>query len=537
MADSVTSSQVGPMRAAKIFVTDLKHLGILDKVHKLKIGLYGSLAATGKGHMTPQAVVLGLEGRLQLNGTHTINYSHDRDMLWRMDPLPTHPNGMRFSVFDNEGTLMATNEYYSVGGGFVVNEQTQVDENLYYRGIDKQTVDTTRRDQTHGLPVDTLASAGAPALPAASDASTASTSEASAASALAETKPIPYLFRDAAGLLRLTQKHNLTIAQLVWENEKRYMSDLEIRNKLLDLWRVMDASIHAGVSSTEEVLPGRIGLRRRAPHLYRRLFKGFYPSLLNPPAPSPSLAPPSADQPLTLAHGFNHSAAPSPGAPLVVGSFDHPLPPTPRTKGQFPAIDWLSCYAIAVNETNAAGGRVVTAPTNGASGVIPAVLKYLTEFISDDPARDIQTFLLTSAAIGMLYKRGATISAAEGGCQAEIGVASSMAAGALTACMGGTPKQVCAAAEVAMEHSLGLTCDPIDGLVQVPCIERNSLGAVKAVTAAQLALAGEGIHSVSLDDAIEAMRVTARDMHHAYKETSLSGLATSVKIPVSSPAC
>ncbi|BGP40041.1 hypothetical protein JCM10449v2_003999 [Rhodotorula kratochvilovae] len=561
------------MRAAKIFVEDLHELGILDKVAKLKIGLYGSLAATGKGHMTPEAIMMGLEGddpetietttihsryasilstgHLQLNGTHSIAYSHDRDMLWTMDPLPAHPNGMRFSVFDKEGTLMATNEYFSVGGGFVVNEQTQVDENLYYRGIKKSDVDHTRRDQSHGLPPDALLHVDA-ALPAPSSDAVAAVAEAAQAGTEG-SKPLPYLFRNAAGLLRLTQKHNLTIAQIVWENERSYLSDAEISEGLLKLWRVMDGSIHAGVSSTEPVLPGRLRVRRRAPHLYRRLFKGFYPSLLPSTPSAPSLPPPSATQPLTLQHGFNFPSSSAPagssGAPLVVGSFDHPLPPTPRTKGQFPAIDWLSCYAIAVNEVNASGGRVVTSPTNGASGVIPSVLKYLTEFISDDPERDVKTFLLTAAGasslsslilcltIGMLYKRGATISAAEGGCQAEVGVASSMAAGALVACMGGTPAQICQAAEIGIEHSLGLTCDPIDGLVQVPCIERNSLGAVKAVTAAQLALAGEGVHSVSLDDAIEAMRVTARDMHSAYKETSLSGLATAVKIPVSSPAC
>ncbi|TKA51692.1 hypothetical protein B0A53_05397 [Rhodotorula sp. CCFEE 5036] len=574
-----SSHTVGPMRAAKIFVSDLQDLGILDKVHKLKIGLYGSLAATGKGHMTPEAIMMGLEGsdpetieastigsrynsiletgRLELDGRHSIAYSHDRDMLWRMDPLPAHPNGMRFSVFDKEGTLMATNEYFSVGGGFVVNEQTQVDENLYYRGIHKEEVDHVRRDQTHGLSPETLAS---PALPAAilqGPEETAATAAAEEEHNEASSKkgsevpslPLPYLFRNAAGLVRLTQQHNLTIAQLVWGNERIYYSDAEISDKLLNLWRVMDASIHAGVSSQDPTLPGRLQVRRRAPGLYRRLFKGFYPSLIPPSAAPPDSQlpppppPPSASQPLTLAHGFNHHAPPLAAAGsarsprLVVGSFEHPLPPTPRTKGQFPSIDWLSCYAIAVNETNASGGRVVTAPTNGASGVIPSVLKYLIEFISDDAERDIKTFLLTAAAIGMLYKRGATISAAEGGCMAEVGVAGSMAAGALTACMGGTPSQIMQAAEIGIEHSLGLTCDPIDGLVQVPCIERNSLGAVKAVTAAQLALAGEGIHSVSLDDAIEAMRLTARDMHSAYKETSLSGLATTVKIPLSSPAC
>ncbi|GAA6015364.1 hypothetical protein JCM10207_008963 [Rhodosporidiobolus poonsookiae] len=572
-----SSHTVGPMRAGKIFVSDLEDLGILEKVRKIKIGLYGSLAATGKGHMTPEAVMMGLEGsdpesiepatiptryasilstsRLSLNGTHTIPYSHDKDMRWDMRPLPAHPNGMRFSVFDAEGTLLATNEFYSVGGGFVVNEQTQVDENLYYRGIHKSTVDHARLDQTHGLASATDSALPSPSssgadgpLPPTATASAGAEVVASASDAGGAQGAPRFLFRDAAGLLKMTQKHNLTIAQVVWENERHRLSDQEIEAELHNLWRVMDSSIHAGVSSTEEVLPGRLQVRRRAPHLYRRLFKGFYPSLS--PSSSPSALPPSASPSLPSPPTSSSSAAdpsahplrraPAPRAPLVVGSFDHPLPPSPKTRASLPGIDWLSAYAIAVNETNASGGRVVTAPTNGAAGVIPAVLKYLLEFISDDPDRDIKTFLLTAAAIGMLYKRGATISAAEGGCMAEVGVASSMAAGAFTACLGGTPSQVLQAAEIGIEHSLGLTCDPHDGLVQVPCIERNSLGAVKAVTAAQLALAGSTTGAggvVSLDDAIEAMRLTARDMHQNYKETSLSGLATTVKIPLSSPAC
>ncbi|BGP16161.1 hypothetical protein JCM10213v2_004156 [Rhodosporidiobolus nylandii] len=533
-----SSHTVGPMRAGKIFVEDLKELGILEKVHKLKIGLYGSLAATGKGHMTPEAVMMGLEGsdpetietstiasryasilstgRLTLNGTQAIQYSHAKDMLWDMTNLPTHPNGMRFSVFDAEGTLLATNEYYSVGGGFVVNERTQVDENLFYRSISKASVDHARLDQTHGLPVSDASDAveGAGPLPPAVKEEHPIT----AAAAEGKASAPPFLFRDAAGLLRMTERHNLTIAQLVWENERHRLSDEQIHDELMKLWKVMDASIQAAI------------------------FSSFYPSLS--PSSSPSLPPPS---PLSLPSASSSSTpssttfdAPLPRftrPPLITGSFTHPLPPSPKSRATFPGIDFLSLYAIAVNETNASGGRVVTAPTNGAAGVIPAVLKYLLEFQSDDPQRDIKTFLLTGAAIGMLYKRGATISAAEGGCMAEVGVASSMAAGAYVACMGGTPSQVLQAAEIGIEHSLGLTCDPIDGLVQVPCIERNSLGAVKAVTAAQLALAGEGVHSVSLDDAIEAMRVTARDMHAHYKETSLSGLATTVRIPLSSPAC
>ncbi|GAA6027130.1 hypothetical protein JCM8097_002415 [Rhodosporidiobolus ruineniae] len=559
-----SSHTVGPMRAGKIFVTDLQELGILDKVRKLKIGLYGSLAATGKGHMTPEAVMMGLEGsdpetietstiasryasilsthHLQLNGTHSIGYTHEKDMTWDMRPLPTHPNGLRFSVYDGEGTLLAVNSYYSVGGGFVVNERTQVDENLFYRSISKAEVDPSRLDQTHGASATSSSSdspASAPLPPPFGPTDLASAprpSKIQACSGKEKSSQPPYLFRDAAGLLKMTQKHNLTIAQLVWENERHRLSDEEISAQLHKLWSVMDQSIHAGVSSTEEVLPGRLQVRRRAPGLYRRLFKGFYPSLS--PSGAPSLSPPPSPFSLPSPAGSPSSAFPPararPSAPLTTGSFTHPLPPSPKLKATFPGIDFLSLYAIAVNETNASGGRVVTAPTNGAAGVIPGVLKYLTEFISDDPDRDIKTFLLTAAAVGMLFKRGSTISAAEGGCMAEVGVASSMAAAGYTACMGGSPAQILQAAEIGIEHSLGLTCDPHDGLVQVPCIERNSLGAVKAVTAAQLALASDGKHSVPLDDAIEAVRVTARDMH---EETSLSGLAKTVRIPVSSPAC
>ncbi|GAA5867270.1 hypothetical protein JCM8547_003142 [Rhodosporidiobolus lusitaniae] len=572
-----SSHTVGPMRAGKIFVTDLEELGILDKVRKLKIGLYGSLAATGKGHMTPEAVMMGLEGgdpetietstiasrystilstnRLTLNGTHTITYSHQKDMLWDFQPLPAHPNGMRFSVYDEEGTLLAVNEYYSVGGGFVVNERTQVDENAFYKSISKTDVSPGRLDQTHGASspssgaFDGLPSPLPPFDGAEQVVAPSSTSSFGVVPGGERARPAapPFLFRDAAQLLKMTQKHNLTIAQLVWENERHQRTDAEIHDELLKLWRVMDASIHAGVSSTEEILPGRLQVRRRAPTLYKRLFKGFYPSLQ--PSHSPSLSSPSSPSlpfPSTAASPSPSSPSPFPSlsphssAPLVTGSFGHPLPPSPRLKATFPGVDFLSLYAIAVNETNASGGRVVTAPTNGAAGVIPAVLKYLVEFISSSPSHDIQTFLLTASAIGMLIKRGSTISAAEGGCMAEVGVASSMAAAGYTACLGGTPSQILQAAEIGLEHSLGLTCDPIDGLVQVPCIERNSLGASKSVTAAQLALANEdNLHagSVSLDEAIEAMRLTAEHMHSHFKETSLSGLATTVKIPLSSPAC
>lgn len=549
-----SSHTVGPMRAGKIFITDLLELGLLEKVKSVKITLYGSLAATGKGHHTPQAILLGLEGSdpetidtgtipsryqailetksLTLNGTHHIHYDMDRDVLWCWDQvLKTHPNGMRFSVFDENGDLLATNEYFSVGGGFVVNEKTQVDENLYYKGVDKSSVHGARLHQTHSL-----------AEPDASRNDPASD----------PTSP-PYPFVSGDSLLALTRKHNMTIAQIVYDNELHFgYSHDEIHQKLMKIWKVMDDCIRTGVSSSEEKLPGRIGLRRRAPMLYRRLMRGFYPGVAGAHFPqigsgnqstSGRIDAPASDEHVTSAFKETQDSqtsgkiAKASRATKVVGSLDHPILPMPPSKTTIPAMDFLSCYAIAVNEVNASGGRIVTSPTNGAAGIIPAVLKYIVEFVSDDPEKAIETFLLTAAAVGMLFKRGSTISAAEGGCQAEVGVACSMAAAGFAACMGADPETVLQAAEIGIEHNLGLTCDPIDGLVQVPCIERNSLGAVKAVTAAQLSMASQSVYSVTLDEAIEAMRLTAVDMSVKYKETSLSGLARTVKIPLTVPAC
>ncbi|KAI0791612.1 serine dehydratase alpha chain-domain-containing protein [Irpex lacteus] len=479
-----------------------------------------------------------------LNGHHHIHYDMDRDMLWRWDQvLKTHPNGMRFSVFGEDGELLATNEYFSVGGGFVVNEKTKVDENLFYKGVDKSSVHGARLSQTHSLSDPTGTSHV--------DRETLGEDEPA---------PPPYPFTSGDSLLALTKKHNMTIAQIVYDNELHFgYSHDEINQKLMRIWTVMDDCIRTGVSSAEEVLPGRLGLRRRAPILYRRLMRGFYPGVTQG-ARGPSIAAPSTLSARAIDAPEHHEGGPEPeygrsargsetmsetGVPIrrglrptkVTGSLDHPILPMPPRKTMIPAMDFLSCYAIAVNEVNASGGRIVTSPTNGAAGIIPAVLKYIVEFVSDDPDKAIETFLLTAAAIGMLFKRGSTISAAEGGCQAEVGVACSMASAGFAACMGADPETVLQAAEIGIEHNLGLTCDPIDGLVQVPCIERNSLGAVKAVTAAQLSMASQNVYSVTLDEAIEAMRLTAADMSVKYKETSLSGLARTVKIPLTVPAC
>ncbi|KAF8623930.1 hypothetical protein AX17_007258 [Amanita inopinata Kibby_2008] len=565
-----SSHTVGPMRAAKIFITDLKELHLLDKVHTIKVTLYGSLAATGRGHHTPQAILLGLEGsepetvdtgtipsryaaivtnkNLLLGGYHGIQFDMDRDMLWRWDQvLKTHPNGMRFSCFGLEGDLLATNEYFSVGGGFVVNEKTKVDENLFYKGFDKSTVHGARLHQSHSLAEPKLLVCSGEDTMERNDDSHASLPE------LPEEHP-PYPFDSGKTLLALTRKHNLTIAQIVHDNEKYFgYTDDQIREKLMRIWRVMDDCIRTGVSATEPTLPGRLGLRRRAPILYRRLMRGFYPGITSPmllSVASPAKLQKSIGQPAGLLdpdidteeeekplNFYTNGRSSKSLATRVIGSLEHAVLPMPPRRTEIPAVDFLSCYATAVNEVNAAGGRIVTSPTNGAAGIIPAVLKYIIEFINDEPEKTVQTFLLTAAAVGMLFKRGSTISAAEGGCQAEVGVACSMASAGFAACMGASPEIVLQAAEIGIEHNLGLTCDPIDGLVQVPCIERNSLGAVKAVTAAQLSMASHGVCSVTLDEAIEAMRLTAADMSVKYKETSLSGLATTVKIPLSIPEC
>ncbi|TFK39348.1 serine dehydratase alpha chain-domain-containing protein [Crucibulum laeve] len=561
-----SSHTVGPMRAGKIFIADLKELNLLEKVKTIKINLYGSLAATGKGHHTPQAILLGLEGSdpetidtgtipsryasiienktLYLGGHHRIAYDMDRDMLWRWDQvLKTHPNGMRFSCFGEDGDLLATNEYFSVGGGFVVNEKTKVDENLFYKGVDKKTVHGARLHQTHSLSEPELLTGGS------------SGDTDGAVTVQEDSGHPPYPFESGNSLLALTKKHNMTIAQIVHDNEKYFgYTDEDIHEKLMRIWEVMDECIRTGVSTTEKTLPGRLQLRRRAPMLYRRLMRGFYTGISAPGSGSQAIeagwaresisGPQEPDAKITEGGSTSKGSAsskssriPAARATRVIGSFDHAVLPMPPRKTVIPAMDFLSCYAIAVNEVNASGGRIVTSPTNGAAGVIPAVLKYILEFVSDDPQKSIETFLLTASAVGMLFKRGSTISAAEGGCQAEVGVACSMASAGFAACMGASPETVLQAAEIGIEHNLGLTCDPIDGLVQVPCIERNSLGAVKAVTAAQLSMASDGVYSVTLDEAIEAMRLTAADMSVKYKETSLSGLATTVRIPLTVPAC
>ncbi|KAF5657734.1 putative L-serine dehydratase 2 [Fusarium heterosporum] len=614
-----SSHTVGPMRAGNIFVNDLIDANLLQKVNKIRVAIYGSLALTGEGHMTPSALLLGLEGAdvetidtgyvpsrfddikaskkiylgrgLAADGSKgkEIDFDYDREFIWEWGrKLPQHSNGMRFTVYDKEGYVLATNDMFSVGGGFVVNgalsiappetlspnatpqlepgvsepsaHPADLAENMYYKEIRRSDAAGDRRTGTEVKALEE-ASEGPRALLGDSPEPTGVSTDVKSETKSTSSSPHPrYPFRDAASLLSLCRKHNLTIAQLVYENEKSLgYTDEDIYRKIFKIWGVMDASILESVQApTGSVLPGSLKLHRRAPALYRRLTRGLYPSNSADTSaaqlehkfssPDPSINEDGASSPDALATTSNASVPEKfrtgglrkRGPPRIHGSLNHPIAPAPARRTTFPTMDYLSVYAIAVNETNAGGGRIVTAPTNGAAGIIPAVLKYTTEFISDDPERDIPTFLLTAAAIGMLYKRGATISAAEGGCMAEVGVACSMAAGAFAACMGASPETIEQAAEIGIEHNLGLTCDPIGGLVQAPCIERNALGATKAISSANLALSSEtGTQRVRLDDAIRAMRLTAKGMRNEFKETSLSGLATSVhiNIPVSVPDC
>ena len=438
-----SSHTVGPMLAAYRFAAGLRDRGDLPGVARVLADLYGSLALTGKGHATDKAVILGLAGErpdavdadsadavvelvrangaLRLAGTRRIGFREATDLLFHRETfLPFHPNGVRFTAFDAAGREVATETYYSTGGGFVVK---------------------------HGE---------------------------LAADALAPATPPAYPFASAKDLLAVGRRTGLSIADIVMANERTRRPDAETFAGIDRIWAVMQACIDRGCR-TEGVLPGGLNVVRRAAKIAAKL----------------------RTEP--LAHD-----------PLV-------------------AFDWVSLFALAVNEENAAGGQVVTAPTNGAAGVIPAVLAYYARFTPGADAAGVRAFLLTAAAVGMLYKRNASLSAAEMGCQGEVGVACSMAAAGLAAVMGGTNEQVENAAEIGMEHNLGLTCDPVGGLVQIPCIERNTMGAVKAINAARLAvLHGDGRHTVSLDRVIETMRQTGVDMQGKYKETSLGGLAVNV---------
>lgn len=451
-----SSHTVGPMIAAELFSTELIASGADLNVSRIKTDLLGSLGATGKGHGSDKAVLLGLGGShpetvdvdnvesalqtiretktLRLKSGHSFKFDEAKDLVMhRRKSLPFHPNGMCFEAFDGNGDSLLKRIFYSVGGGFVLDETAAQNDS----------------------PI------------------------------VADSTELPYPFTTGDELLALSKEHNKTIAQMMMANECVWRSEDEIRSGLLHLWGVMQACVKRGCENTG-VLPGGMKVRRRAKDMHRSLAD----------APEASLR-----DPLTI-------------------------------------IDWVNLYALAVNEENAAGGRVVTAPTNGAAGIIPAVLHYYVRFIPGANDDGVVDFLLTAGAIGILYKENASISGAEVGCQGEVGSACSMAAGALTAVTGGNTLQIENAAEIGMEHNLGLTCDPVGGLVQVPCIERNAMGSVKAINAARMALRGNGQHFVSLDKVIKTMRDTGADMKTKYKETARGGLAINViEVPVSFPEC
>ncbi|MFG3297575.1 L-serine ammonia-lyase [Micromonospora chersina] len=438
-----SSHTVGPMRAARTFVAGLKADGQLADVTRVQAELFGSLGATGHGHGSDRAVLLGLEGespetvdtdsvgprveriraqrRLSLLGSQEIDFDPDRDLvLHRRRSLPYHPNGMTFAAFDAAGEQVRARTYYSVGGGFVVDEAAA--------GADRIKPDSTR---------------------------------------------VRHPFLTGAELLTVTTDTGLSISEVMLANELSWRSEADVRAGLLEIWRVMRECVENGCAR-DGVLPGGLKVRRRAAELRRSL-----------------------------------EAEGDAGDPLH-------------------AMDWVTLFALAVNEENAAGGRVVTAPTNGAAGIIPAVLHYYTRFVPGASEEGVIRFLLAAGAIGVLFKENASISGAEVGCQGEVGSACSMAAAGLAEALGGTPEQVENAAEIGMEHNLGLTCDPVGGLVQIPCIERNAVASIKAITAARLALRGDGVHAVSLDKVIKTMRETGADMKIKYKETARGGLAVNV---------
>ncbi|WP_449192239.1 L-serine ammonia-lyase [Thauera sp.] len=439
-----SSHTVGPMRAAHDFVAALGGRGLVDAVTRIEVKLYGSLSATGVGHGTDRAVVAGLmgarpdevgpdflvdavdavriDGVLPLPGGGELAFDWARDMRLLPVSLPYHPNAMRLAAYGEAG-LLHENTYYSVGGGFVIDE-----------------------------------------------------AQAQAGDLAAEELALPYPFATASELLAQCRRHGLRISQLMFANEGAWRNADDTRQALQRIWAVMQACVARGMRH-EGVLPGGLNVRRRAPDLHRKL------------------------------------SARAAGRNLISDTMA--------------ALAWVNLFALAVNEENAGGGRVVTAPTNGAAGIIPAVLHYYMKFMPGSSTRDVEDFLLAAAAVGVLCKTNASISGAEVGCQGEVGSACAMAAAGLTEVLGGSPEQVENAAEIGLEHNLGLTCDPVGGLVQVPCIERNAMASVKAINAAQLALRGDGAHTVSLDQAIRTMRDTGRDMLDKYKETSRGGLAVS----------
>jgi L-serine dehydratase len=459
-----SSHTVGPMVAAHLFIESLQRKELLDTVSRVHIALYGSLGATGKGHGSDKAVLLGLLGetpdkvdvsrvpeliasirdknQISLFGVKNIVFDEENDLkFYRKKSLMFHSNGMKFSAFDSAQNCISENIYYSVGGGFVIDETAE-------NGFSEDQDDSPIKQNSTVL---------------------------------------PYEFTTADKLLEICNAEKLSISEIMLANEMMWRTKDDIVKELLTIWQVMQDCVSAGCR-TKGILPGGLKVKRRAAELCEALHDD----------PDDDL--------------FNHGS-----------------------------MDWVNLYALAVNEENAAGGRVVTAPTNGAAGIIPAVLHYFVNFcraykkLGDE---GVIRFLLTAAAIGIIIKENASISGAEVGCQGEVGSACAMAAAGLTAVLNGTPEQIENAAEIGIEHNLGLTCDPIGGLVQIPCIERNAMGSVKAINASRMALRGNGEHYVSLDKVIDTMRETGKDMRSKYKETARGGLAIQViEVPVNIVEC
>lgn len=440
-----SSHTVGPMRAAYLFCQQLSHRDIMNNTACIKTELFGSLGHTGKGHGTDKAIILGLSGyqpdkiepdlidgilenvetnkSLRLTKKHSIQFNYKKHLKFhKRKMLPLHSNGMRFIAYDENDCEILTKDFYSVGGGFIISHNKMAQKEI-----------------------------------------------------IEDSTQLPYSFDSGEELLALCQDNKLTIAEIMYANEKTWLSKAKINKQLDNLWHVFKTCVDRGLSSPGE-LPGGLKVKRRAPELFNEL----------------------RDKPQAALRD-----------PLTI-------------------LDWVNLYALAVSEENAAGGRVVTAPTNGAAGIIPAVLHYYYHFCPQADIQGIRNFILTAGAVGMLYKKNASISGAEVGCQGEVGVACSMAAAGLGAACNESPEHIENAAEIAMEHNLGLTCDPIGGLVQIPCIERNAMGAVKAINAFRMASRGDGSHWVSLDKVIKTMKITGQDMQSKYKETSRGGLAVNI---------
>jgi L-serine dehydratase len=438
-----SSHTVGPMKAACTFALGLEERNLLADTAQVRASLFGSLAHTGRGHGTDKAVILGLQGqmpdtidpdeidgclqsvrdsgKIELLGRHEIGFREKEHLEFnKKKVLPEHPNGMRFEALDQQGETLAVRDYYSVGGGFVINQDEVVGDRIV---LDKT--------------------------------------------------PLPFPFSNGDEMLAQCRRSGMRVADIMLANEKCWRTEEQVLRGLKNIHQAMMDCMERGYRH-QGVLPGGLKVVRRAPDLHRQL--------CDPSQSADSLA----------------------------------------------VLDWVNLFALAVNEENAAGGRVVTAPTNGAAGVIPAVLRYYSDFVPGSSTEGVIEFLLTAGAIGILYLQNASISGAEVGCQGEVGVACSMAAGGLAAAMGGEMFQVENAAEIGMEHNLGLTCDPVGGLVQIPCIERNAMAAVKAINAQRMAFRGDGKHQVSLDKVIKTMRETGADMKSHYKETSRGGLAVNV---------